>query len=235
MKRLHESLARLQDDPTYGSPEAREAAGLRPAVDDAVAAEDLQEWLQIEPGGELEVVSKLASANAAMLTYAVLVAWVMGVGLPILILRELFGGLPTPLWFLYGLSTITAVVQAWRRFHLATIVRAGVEGLSVRRFGRWRTYAWAEVQSVIEGSIETRSGDKKVVQRVYLVQTDQGRFSFVAEAEHAPRVALAIRAVAQARREGVELPTDRPVSEAAVSLAEPADADTARGLSRTDA
>jgi hypothetical protein len=86
-----------------------------------------------------------------------------------------------------------------------TRVRADVDGLTVRRFGRRRYYAWSEIDGIGKGFWGT------------VVRTTRGQFTVPIHLPGSQRLLTAIGKVIAAREQGWRLPSTAPVSDTALS------------------
>jgi hypothetical protein len=162
-------------------------AEAEPPPERAATPEMIAGWLGIEPDGVLRcgVTPWLWLAFLGSVVF-----WRLG-------LRWWEPGL-TDAGFLFVLATGTALVGLTR-------VRADVDGLTVRCFGRRRCYAWSEITT----------SRFHLLGRV--VRTTRGAFLLPDHLPGGEKVREAIRRVLAARHEGWRLPTTAPVSDTALS------------------
>ncbi len=186
------------------------AAGV-PAGDDMgqVTPEAIERWLGVAPGGALEC--RLSRSTIAMVGLSALLAALLFVAL-LWAGRPAFAGATGPVFML--LSSAAMLLGS------ARAVRADAQGLSVLRRGRRERFAWSEVTGV------------EPMPRLWILRTARGNVTISIFARGHDRIIGIIRRLLAAREDGLALPQEQPVPEAALSrLTGDEGATAARGLS----
>ncbi|MBI2298344.1 MAG: PH domain-containing protein [Armatimonadetes bacterium] len=181
---------------------------LPPQRGSRVPPEQIAAWLGIPPGGALVCRNRISPMS--ILGMLVLV-W------SFYLLLDLSRGHPWGAAWMLPIYAYAAV----RAFLQAELVVADANGLTVRRRGRRRRYAWSDVESIMgpESGREVRAAGE--------------RFTIGTNLRHAETLAATIRLAVRAQRNGLVLPTAPPIPDGAISrmTGDEEDATADRGIS----
>lgn len=176
-----------------------------------VTDERIAEWLGIPLDGAL----RCSFGRRRLWGWAIIAMWLLIAVVPLIFNHEMSGNLGSTWMMLWIAAAMLAS---------ADHVSADVHGISLRVKGKPQTYAWAEIESVKDDG------------QSLTVTTSRGKFSLASSMPGSEKLRLTIRHVAEAKRLGLELPDERPISETAISRssgATPTDEAVERGLSRS--
>jgi hypothetical protein len=204
-----------------------------PADAAPVPEDEIAEWLGV--GRDEVLVCRPPFPFAALLAYALLLAWPIG-----LVTMVLLANLSAPAAVVaFGLmlaALVWELLAPWREWRRREI-RASVHGIQIKERGHWRHVSWSDLSAVSDRpaayhrfyvSVEEMAQDRQVT-----VETDADPFEFRGGDRSAGRLRRAIEMAVAARQTGRALPRSGPIPEGAISLVRMTDDDQAeRGLTR---